>query len=140
MNAFIWAILASFIWGVVPLLEKLGLQKVDPLVGLFYRCFGVLIGILFLFLFILKPEQIKSVEIKSISLLILGGFLASIVAQICFYYGLKYGEVSRIVPIAGSFPLVAFMLGVLFLGESISFLKISGVLSIILGIWALKIG
>ena len=139
MNAFIWAILASFIWGVVPLLEKLGLAKVQPLTGLFYRCLGVLIGFLLLGVYVLKPQEIKAVDSGSIILLMLGGFLASFVAQICFYNGLKIGEVSRVVPISGSYPLVAFILGVIFLGETITLIKLVGVLFIIIGIWVLKI-
>ena len=140
MNAFIWAILAAVIWGAVPLLEKLGLTKSQPLAGLFYRCLGVLIGLLLLGLFMLKPQEIKAVDSRSIIFLILGGFLASFVAQICFYNSLKIGEVSRVVPVAGAYPLITFILGVLFLGESINPVKTAGVLLIIIGIWALKIG
>ncbi|MGD9015095.1 MAG: GRP family sugar transporter [Candidatus Omnitrophota bacterium] len=140
MNAFIWAILAAIIWGIVPLLEKSGLAKAQPLAGLFYRSLGVMIGLLLLGLFMLKPEEIKSVDSRSITFLILGGFLASFVAQICFYHSLKISEVSRVVPISGTYPLIAFILGVLFLGESINPVKIAGVLLIIIGIWALKIG
>jgi transporter family protein len=140
MSAFIWAVLAACIWGIAPLLEKLGLVKVEPLVGLFYRCCGVMAGFLLLGIFMLKPQQIKSVDLRSIGFIMLGGFLASVVAQICFYNGLKMGEVSRVVPISGSYPLIAFMLGVLFLGESISLIKLAGVACIVLGIWVLKIG
>lgn len=140
MSAFVWAILAAFIWGIVPLLEKLGLAKVEALAGLFYRCLGVVIGIVLLGVFILKPQEIKSVDLRSALLLICGGFLASFVAQICFYHGLKLGEISRVVPISGSYPLIAFLLGIIFLGESLSPVKIIGVLSIVAGIWALKIG
>jgi len=140
MNAFIWAILAAVIWGAVPLLEKLGLTKSQPLAGLFYRCLGVLIGLLLLGLFMLKPQEIKAVDSRSIIFLILGGFLASFVAQICFYNSLKIGEVSRVVPVAGAYPLITFILGVLFLGESINPVKTAGALLIIIGIWALKIG
>ncbi|MFC1592602.1 EamA family transporter [Candidatus Omnitrophota bacterium] len=140
MTAFIWALLAACIWGIVPLLEKIGLAKAEPLAGLFYRSMGVIIGLLLLGVFMFKPQEIKAVDLRSASFLILGGFLASIVAQICFYNSLKIGEVSRVVPISGSYPLIAFVLGVLFLGESISLIKTGGVLLIVLGIWALKIG
>lgn len=138
MSAFSWAILTAFVWGFVPLLEKMGLVKVAPLVGLFYRSLGVLIGILFLGIF-LKPQEIKAIDLRSALLLIIGGFLASFAAQICFYHGLKIGEVSRVVPISGSYPLIAFVLGIIFLGESLSPAKIIGVASIILGIWVLKV-
>jgi len=140
MSTFGWAILAAGIWGVVPLLEKWGLARSAPLVGLFYRCLGVILGFLLLLVFMLRPAQVKSVDLRSALLLMSGGFLASFVGQICFYNSLKAGEVSRIVTIAGSYPLITFVLGVIFLGESASLIKVAGVLLITLGVWALKIG
>jgi len=140
MSAFYWAILAACIWGIVPILEKVGLSKVDPLAGLFYRCLGVLAGLIILVAFILKPQQIKSVDYRSALFLIGGGFLASFVAQIAFYNGLKLGEVSKIVPISGSYPFLSFLLGILILGESVTPVKLLGTVLIIIGIWTLKIG
>ncbi|RKY32122.1 MAG: hypothetical protein DRP74_03315 [Candidatus Omnitrophota bacterium] len=140
MNAFYWAIIAALLWGIVPVLEKVGLTKVQPLAGLFYRCLGVLIGLFLLLLFLVKPQQIKSVDFRSASFLITAGFLASFVAQIAFYSGLKSGEVSRVVPIAGSFPLISFILGIFFLSESITPMKFLGVILVTMGVWALKIG
>ena len=140
MSAFMWAILTACIWGIVPLLEKAGLSKVDAIVGLFYRCLGVIIGLVILGAVMLKPQQIKAVDIRSVSWLILAGFLASFVAQITFYKGLKLGEMSRIVPISASYPLITFILGVLILGESITWLKCAGVFSIMIGIWMLRVG
>ncbi|MFH2144952.1 MAG: EamA family transporter [Candidatus Omnitrophota bacterium] len=140
MNAFLWAILAACIWGVVPLLEKVGLNKIDAITGLFYRCFGVVIGLLFLGVFILSPQQIKSVDVKSAALLVLAGFLASFVAQIAFYHGLKLGEISRVVPVSGIYPVFAFIFGILILGEGISLLKCLGIILAVLGVWLLKIG
>ncbi|RJP28025.1 MAG: hypothetical protein C4533_06005 [Candidatus Omnitrophota bacterium] len=138
MNAFLWAILAAAIWGCVPLLEKLGLLRTDPLVGLFYRCIGVVIGLLSL-LFFLKPAQIKSVDIRSKIFLILAGILASFVAQIAFYNALKKGDVSKVVPISGSYPFISFLLGILLLNESFTPVKFIGVTLVVMGIWVLKV-
>lgn len=138
MTAFLWAIMAALVWGIVPVVEKLGLAKVDPLVALFYRCFGVILGIVMLGVFILKPQEIRSIDTKSVALLVAAGFLASFVAQIFFYHGLKSGDVSRIVPIAGSFPMISFLLGVVLFGEAVTFSKIAGLLLIMSGVWMLK--
>jgi transporter family protein len=100
----------------------------------------VLIGWIILSTLILKPNQIKSVDLRSALWLILGGFLASIVAQLAFYQGLKVGEISQVVPISGIYPLIAFILGVIILGEVFSWVKLSGIILIILGVWALRIG
>lgn len=138
MSAFLWAVITACIWGVVPILEKLGLAKTEPFVALFYRCLGVILGILVLGIFVLKPEQIKAVPPRSIALFVVAGFLASFAAQITFYHALKIGDVSRVVPISGAYPLIAFLLGILVLGESVTLMKVLGVILIIGGAWLLK--
>jgi transporter family protein len=138
MEAYKWAIITALVWGVVPVLEKTGLGKVEPLTGLFFRCCGVLLGLFLLGVVILRPQQIKNVDLSSALILVLSGFLASFVAQVAFYHGLKIGDVSRVVPVAASFPMIAFVLGVLFLGESFSFLKLTGMGLVLAGVWLLK--
>lgn len=138
-TVFYWAILAAFIWGIVPLFEKLGLQNTEPIVGLFYRSLGVIVGIVFLFMFKLRISDIKAVNMRSVLLLIFSGFLASIVGQICFYNSLKSSEISKIVPITGSYPLVTFFVGILLLHESFNPLKLLGAFLIVAGMWLLKI-
>ena len=139
MNAFYWSLGAAVVWGIVPIIEKLGLLKIDPLVGLFYRSWGVVIGLFFLSAF--KWEGIKSSLAQppvGFPLLILGGFLASIIGQVFFYNALKVGESSKVVPLAGTYPLVAFLLGVIFLGEKFTLAKLSGMIFILLGVILLK--
>ncbi len=111
----------------------------DPLVGLFYRCLGVLCGLVVL-LFFLKPQQLRAVDARSVALLLTGGFIASVVAQMTFYRSLKLGDVSSVVPLSGSYPLIAFVLGVLVLGESVTVIKLFGVLLVVAGIWVLNAG
>ena len=140
MNAFLWASLAALIWGITSVIEKFVLIKVDPLPGLFYRCLGVLIGIILLGTVMLKPSQIKAVDFRSAALLIGAGFLGSFIAFIAFYKGLKMGELSLVVPVAGSFYLVAFVLGIFILGEAVTALKLLGVVFITVGIGLLGAG
>ncbi len=140
MSTINWAVLTACIWGIVPLLEKMGLAKVNPLAGLFYRSLGVTLGLLIMGVFILKPLEIRSVGLRPAILLMTGGFLASFAAQLFFYHSLKGGEISRVVPIAGSYPLISFILGILLLGESVSVPKIAAAVLIITGIWLLRLG
>ena len=139
MNAILWAVLTACIWGIVPVLEKVGLTKVDPFTGLFFRCLGVIIGILLLGTVIVKPAQIKAVDTKTIILLMMSGFLASFVAQIAFYHGLKIGGVTKVVPVSATYPLIAFVLGVFVLGESLTLIKALGMMLVIAGVWMLKL-
>jgi transporter family protein len=140
MSAWAWALLAACVWGVAPLLEKFGLKDTPPMAGLVYRCFGVVLGLVFLCLFVVKPQEIRAVGMRSALLLMLAGFTASIIGQTFFYNSLKLGEVSRMVPIAGSYPFIAFILGILIFGEPLTLLKFAGACSIVMGVWLLKIG
>lgn len=139
MSPFTWALLTAVTWGLVPLIEKMGLLKVDPLVGIFYRCFGVMIGIIVLFA--VKAPAIKQSFTDlhpGMLYLALGGFLASVVGQIFFYHALKTGDASRVVPLAGAYPLISFILGVVLLGEKVTLSKAGGMAFIIMGVMLLK--
>jgi len=140
MTAYSWAILTACIWGVVPILEKMGLSHASPSGGLFYRTLGIFAGFIVFGFFIFKPEDIKAVDWRSIIFLVIGGFLASFLAQLTYYNGLKICDVSKIVPISASYPLITFILGILIFGENFSWVKGLGVLAVVCGIWAIKIG
>ena len=71
-------------------------------------------------------------------LVLLGGFLASVVGQVFFYHALKTGESSKVVPLAATYPLVSFILGVILLGEKVTFAKTGGIIFILLGVFLLK--
>ena len=140
MTAFLWALVAALIWGLTSVVEKYVLIKIDPLPGLFFRCLGVLLGVILMGTVILKPSQIKTVDFRSAALLIVAGFFGSFIAFIAFYKGLKMGELSVVVPVAGSFYLIAFLLGIFVLGEALTAFKILGVIFITVGIWLLGAG
>jgi bacterial/archaeal transporter family protein len=138
MDAYMWALLTACIWGIVPILEKIGLDKVDPYVGVFYRCIGVIIGITVLGIFVVKPHQLKAVPPRSIIILIVAGILASFLAQITFYHSLKTGEVSRVVPIAGMYYLITFVLGILIFKEPLTLTKVAGIFMVASGVFLLR--
>jgi transporter family protein len=139
MKPFYFAILAALTWGVAPILEKAGLTNIPPLAGVVIRCYGVIIGCIALIAFnnaLLK--QALRADIKTIVFLIMGGIVASIVGQIFFYSALKEGEASRLVPIGGTYPLVSFLLGLIFFGESFTLAKALGMVFVILGVFLLR--
>jgi len=139
MTPFMWALLTAITWGFVPIIEKMGLAKISPMIGLFYRCLGVVIGIVLLLAIENKAiRQSFSALHPGMLLLIGGGFLASVVGQIFFYMGLKNGESSQVVPLAASYPLVTFILAAILLGEKVTISKIVGLVFIVLGIFFLK--
>ena len=140
MSAYGWAILTAGVWGIVPLMEKAGLSRAAPVTGIFYRSLGVVLGFLVLSAAWVKPGEVRSVDLKSALLLMAGGLLASIVGQICFYNALKLGEVSKMVLVGGSYPVITFLLGVLVFGESVNLYKILGAALVMTGLLLLKRG
>ncbi|MBD3271987.1 MAG: EamA family transporter [Elusimicrobia bacterium] len=138
MSAFVYALLTACLWGMVPVIEKIGLGKVPAGVGLFYRGFGVIIGMLCLGFWFTVSETGLKIDLKSASLLMLGGILASFIGQFFFYRALKLGDASLVVPVGATYPLVSFVLAVLVLHEKITPGRIFGILMIIAGIVLIK--
>lgn len=140
MKAFYFALMTAVVWGIVPILEKMGVTRVVvPTAGILIRSCGVIIGVSILAIFNKDAVRIAlKADSHTIFLLVLSGFMASIIGQIFFYNALKVGEASKVVPIAGTYPLVAFVLGIIFLGETLTFVKAGGVIFVILGLILLR--
>ena len=139
MKPYMWAILTAVTWGCVPIIEKMGLVRVPVWVGLFYRCLGVIVGIILLMVF--RFDEIRKAVMDVPSgwhYLLIGGFLASIVGQVFFYFALRSGETSTVTPIAAAYPLMTFVLGVILLKEGVTLTKLAGVFFVILGVVLLK--
>ena len=140
MTSFGWALLASFCWGFAPLLEKVGLRgNTDPVIGVLVRSIGVILGTLcFLPILPKLSGRFSDLTPRNWIFLCLGGLVASVLGQLCFYRALKTGDVSRVVPIGASYPVLAFLLGTVFLGESFTVAKAGGIILVMAGVYLLR--
>ena len=138
MTAFLWALVTAGIWGIVPLMEKVGLGTGSPTAGVVARSFGIVIGLIVYSLIASPWAAVRALGGPSIVLLAAGGLLASFVGQLAFYQALKTGAVSQITPVAGTYPLVAAVLGWWLLREPITPSRIAGVVCIVVGILLLR--
>lgn len=139
MKSYYFALLTALAWGVVPVFEKMGLSRLTPAAGIFVRCLAVSSGALILVT--LKPAllpELAKTPVKYIALIVAGGFTANFLGQLLFYNALKEGDVSKVVPVAGAYPLIAFVMGVLILGEQITLAKSFGIGFVLLGIFLLR--
>ncbi len=138
MTAFLWALLTAGIWGVVPLMEKVGLGSGSPTAAVVVRSFGVMAGLL-VFGWTLAPvTALRSLSWLSVLLLMSGGFLASFVGQLAFYHALRSGAISQVTPVAGAYPLVAALLGWWVLREPLTLPRLAGVLLVVAGVFLLR--
>ena len=139
MKPYFWALLAAVVWGFAPIVEKMGLMKMPVWTGLFFRSLGVFCGLILIACF--QFTEIKQVITKDASgwfYLFLGGILASILGQIFFYRALSTGQASQVVPLGACYPLISFVLGILFLHEMVTWPKLAGLIFVITGAILLK--
>ena len=138
MSAFYWAVLTAGIWGVVPLMEKLGLGQHPPAVGVVARSLGVVGGLLVFVMWRPPWAALRTLGWPSFLLLAGGGLLASLVGQLVFYHALKAGTVSQVTPVAGAYPLVAALLGWWLLREPLTLPRVVGVVCVVVGVILLR--
>jgi transporter family protein len=138
MTAFWWALMTACIWGIVPLMEKVGLGAASPAAGVIVRSLGVVIGLLIALAVGWPWAAVRSMSWTSIALLAGGGLLASFAGQMAFYQALRTGAISQITPVAGAYPLVAAVLGWCVLREPLTWSRALGVLCVVAGVVLLR--
>lgn len=128
----------TLLWGTTPIIEKIGLTKVDPLIGVTVRSAVVTVG-LFLLTFLLgRGRALIELDGKSFLIFAASGVMAGLLGMWTYYSVLKIGATSKIVPIAASYPLVTALLSVLILKEGVTLPRIIGTALIVSGIWFVK--
>lgn len=138
-RAFFFAILTSLIWGFAPAFEKYGLAgRIDPFLGVVIRTIPIAVISLAGLIFMGRVGSIATVDAKSAFFIIAGGIIAGLLGQLAFYSALKSGEASVVVPITATYPLVAFVVSMVFLGESFTWQKAIGIFLVVGGVIMLK--
>ena len=131
-------IVTALLWGSTPILEKMGLVKVDPFVGVTIRSTIVTAGLLILTFILGKGRALMSLDGKSIMLFGASGMMAGLLGMWTYYMALKMEATSKIVPIAACYPLVTALLSVLILNEGLNTSRVIGTALIVSGIWLVK--
>ena len=139
MNYVVFALLAAFFFGLAPIFGKLGLEEVNPVLALCIRSF-VITGIMLFWLLInTDVSPVTNVSPKAWLLIALEGICAALVGQLFYYYALKSGDPSVVVPLIATFPLFTFILATIFLGDKITLTKVGGLAFILMGIVMIRI-
>lgn len=131
-------IVTALLWGTTPIIEKIGLAKVDPLIGVTVRSAIVTAG-LFILTFVLgKGKSLMEVDGKSFLIFGASGVMAGLLGMWTYYTVLKAEPTSKIVPIAACYPLVTVLLSALILKEGVTISRLIGTVLIVSGIWLVK--
>ncbi|MBI4746432.1 MAG: EamA family transporter [Deltaproteobacteria bacterium] len=138
-RAYLLSILTAFIWGIAPIFEKIGLSgEIEPYVAVVVRTIPIVLVSFTGLLFMGKVGSLGQLASKDVLFVTIGGLLAGFLGQITLYSALKIGQASVVVPIAATYPLVAMTVAVLFLGEPLTWQKVTGVVLVISGVMMLR--
>jgi bacterial/archaeal transporter family protein len=94
--------------------------------------------VLMIFLVTGQMREIGHVKPSSVLFLALSGLFAGVIGQLLYFKALKPGEASVVVPLVGAYPLVAFILAIIFLGEKVTWVKAAGAMMVASGVFLLK--
>ena len=137
-KAFLFALLTTGFWGAATILDKLALAKLQPLVGVAVRSVAISFLAAGALAVSMRERVWEGIDARSWLLVIMSGVCSGLLGQWTYYKALKYAEASRVAPIVGGYPLVAFVLAILVLGESITAQKLCGVVCVVAGIVLLR--
>lgn len=138
-NILILWFLTIIFWGTSPVIEKIGLKDLEPLLALFIRTFAALLGIFLALLLnsFFKPINLSHLTFKNIVILSLSGIIGGFLGMLTYFSLLKTKDASQIVPLTSTYPLIATLLAILFLKENFTFYKILGTIFVVIGIYFL---
>jgi len=86
-----------------------------------------------------RLSSLPNVPFASVAALAAEGVIASVIGHFAYFWALRLGSVSQVVPITSAFPLVALLWGLAFLGERITLARIAGALMITAGVLIIRL-
>ena len=138
MVILLLVVTAAILWGATPILEKIGLTKVDSLAGITIRSAVATVGLLIITFILGRGRALMEVDGKGFLLFGASGLLAGALGMWAYYAALKMEATSKIVPISASYPLVTALLSFLILREGVTLPRVIGTALIVIGIWFVK--
>jgi len=129
---WIYAVLSAVFAAATSILAKVGIDGVNSNLATAIRTIVVLImawGVVFI---TKGAEGISSITPRSWLFLILSG-LATGASWLCYFYAIKIGDVSKVVPIDKCSLVLTIIFAVIFLGEAVTWKTILGSVLLLAG-------
>ena len=118
--------------GITAVLAKCGVKNIDSNVATAIRTIIVLIFSWLMVFIVGSQETISAISMETFVFLILSG-LATGASWLCYFKALQLGDVNKVVPIDKTSTILTMILAFIFLGESITFNMIIGMVTIGVG-------
>lgn len=128
----LFAILSAVFAAATSILAKVGIDGVDSNLATAIRTIVVLMMAWGMVFMTNSAGGISSITPKSWLFLILSG-LATGASWLCYFYAIKIGDVSKVVPIDKCSLILTIIFAVIFLGESFTWKTLAGSIMILCG-------
>ncbi len=140
MRGELLALLAAFLWGIAPLLDKTVMSSnVSPYLANVIRVGSALVFLAIATLY-MREYSTTHLTLRNVIYLIVAGVIASGLAMIIYFKALKLTQASRVVPITSIYPLFTVILSALILGEKVSVRIVIGAILIVIGVMLVSEG
>lgn len=126
------AILSAVFAAAVSILAKVGIEDVNSTLATALRTVVVLIMAWGMVVITNAQAGLPHISGRSWLFLILSG-LATGASWLCYFYALKHGEASKVVPIDKCSIVLTILFAVLFLGESFTWKTLVGMILLLAG-------
>lgn len=129
-----FAIIGAICWGIAPLLSKIGLQGVNPVIGLMIRTVITMSLVSFFIIITGSTHQVKHIPLTSFLMLSAEAVLATFIGDLSLFIAIKKGPLPTVATIMAVSPLITLAFAVFFLGDHITIKQLIGACLVILGI------
>jgi transporter family protein len=135
---YVFLILTILFWGIAPVFDKAAVNTGDPLLGTVLR--GITVGVLMLAALLAsgRAKELLAMPGRTVLFFVISGIFAGALGAFTYFKALQLAPASKVVPLASTYPLVAAVLSVLLLGESITVPRLVGIILIIAGVLLVK--
>jgi transporter family protein len=118
--------------GMTAILSKRGIKNTDSNVATAIRTIVVLIFSWLMVFIVGSQDTIGCINRNTLIFLVLSG-LATGASWLCYFKALQFGDVNKVTPIDKSSTILTMIMAILFLGESITLIKVVAILLIGVG-------
>lgn len=140
IQVILLAVIAAIFWGTAPVFDKAALRTATPITGVVIRSIVIALAMLSLLLVSGARAEIAAVSKRELAYFAIGGLMAGFAGQLIYFYALKFGHASIVVPvIAGLYPLVAAIWGIVIFREPVTAAKLVGAALIISGVIVIRL-
>lgn len=128
----LFAILSAVFAAATAILAKIGIDGVDSNLATAIRTIVVLVMAWAMVFLTNSAGGISSISTRSWIFLILSG-LATGASWLCYFYAIKIGDVSKVVPIDKCSLVLTIIFAVIFLGEALTWKTVVGSVLLLAG-------